>query len=138
MLFRSILAKIEADLAGVDDAVMLDLNGFVAETNATNLVAVRRGKVVTPSADACLPGITRGIVLNLAREAGYDVTERNVSLVELYTADEVFTTGTMGELAPVSEIDGRRIGGGVVGPVTRDLQERFAVLAASSGTPIPR
>ncbi len=135
-LLNNILAKIEADLAGVDDAVMLDLNGFVAETNATNLVAVRHGKVITPSADACLPGITRGIVLDLAREAGYDVTERNVSLVELYTADEVFTTGTMGELAPVSEIDGRIVGGGVVGPVTRDLQERFAGLAARSGTPI--
>jgi branched-chain amino acid aminotransferase group I len=131
-LLNNILAKIEADLAGVDDAVMLDLNGFVAETNSTNLFAVRRGEVVTPAPDACLPGITRGIVLELAREAAYAVAERNVSLAELYTADEVFTSGTMGE------IDGRVVGEGAPGPVTRDLQARFAALAASSGTPIPR
>jgi branched-chain amino acid aminotransferase group I len=137
-LLNNILAKIEADLAGVDDAVMLDLSGFVAETNATNLFAVRRGGLFTPTPDACLPGITRGIVLRLAREAGYDVGERNVSLTELYTADEVFTSGTMGELAPVLEIDGRTIGEGGAGPVTRDLQARFAALAAESGTPIPR
>jgi branched-chain amino acid aminotransferase group I len=137
-LLNNILAKIEADLAGADDAVMLDLAGFVAETNATNLFAARRGRLFTPTADACLPGITRGIVLELAREAGYDVAERNVSLVELYTADEVFTSGTMGELAPVLEIDGRVVGEGAVGPVTLDLQTRFAALARGSGTPIPR
>jgi branched-chain amino acid aminotransferase group I len=137
-LLNNILAKIEADLAGVDDAVMLDLNGFVAETNATNLFAIRRGRVFTPSPDACLPGITRGIVVELARGAGYEVAERNVSLVELYTADEVFTCGTMGELAPVFEIDGRVVGDGAIGAVTSDLQTRFATLVASSGTPIPR
>jgi branched-chain amino acid aminotransferase group I len=136
-LLNNILAKIEADLAGVDDAVMLDLNGFVAETNATNLFGVRRGRVFTPAADACLPGITRGIVVELARKAGYEPAERNVSLVELYTADEVFTAGTMGGLAPVYEIDGRTIGQGDTGPVTNDLKERYAALTASSGTPIP-
>lgn len=137
-LLNNILAKIEADLAGVDDAVMLDLQGFVAETNACNLFAVRRGVVVTPTADACLPGITRGIVLEIAREAGYEVQERNVSLVELYTADEVFTTGTMGELAPVCEIDGRPITEPGPGPVTRDLQARFSQRTAGTGTAIPR
>jgi branched-chain amino acid aminotransferase group I len=136
-LLNNILAKIEADLAGADDAVMLDLTGFVAETNATNLFAVRGGRVFTPSADACLPGITRGIVLDLARDAGYEAAERNVSLTELYTADEVFTTGTMGELAPVLQIDGRVVGTGAAGAVTQDLQTRFAALAASSGTAIP-
>lgn len=136
-LLNNILAKIEADIAGADDAVMLDVHGFVAETNATNLFAVRRGELITPSADACLPGITRGIVLGIAREAGIPVTERNVSLVELYTADEVFTSGTMGELAPVLEVDGRAVGDGEVGSVTRDLQARFAVLAGRSGTRIP-
>ena len=114
-----------------------DVHGFVAETNATNLFAVRRGELITPSADACLPGITRGIVLGIAREAGIPVTERNVSLVEIYTADEVFTSGTMGELAPVLEVDGRAVGDGEVGSVTRDLQARFAVLAGRSGTRIP-
>jgi branched-subunit amino acid aminotransferase/4-amino-4-deoxychorismate lyase len=142
-LLNNILAKLEADLAGADDAVMLDLAGFVAETNATNLFAARGNRVFTPAPDACLPGITRGIVLELAREAGYDVAERNVSLTELYTADEVFTSGTMGGLAPVLEIDGRTIGkgeggDGAPGPVTRDLQARLAELAARSGTPIPR
>ena len=117
---------------------MLDLSGFVAETNATNLIAVRRGALFTPTVDACLPGITRGIVLRIAREAGYEVAERNVSLTELYTADEVFSCGTMGELAPVVAIDGRAVGEGTTGPVTRDLQSRFAALTASSGTPIPR
>jgi branched-chain amino acid aminotransferase group I len=137
-LLNNILAKLEADLAGADDAVMLDLAGFVAETNATNLFAVRGSRVFTPAPDACLPGITRGIVLELAREAGHDVAERNVSLAELYTADEVFTSGRIGELAPVLEIDGRTIGDGAVGPVTRDLHASLAALAARSGTPIPR
>lgn len=135
-LLNNILAKIEADVAGVDDAVMLDVHGFVAETNATNLFAVRRGEVLTPHPDACLPGITRGIVLELSREAGYPTTERNVSLTELYVADEVFTTGTMGELAPVLEIDGRVVGDGSIGPVTHDLQTRFAARTAAEGTPI--
>jgi branched-chain amino acid aminotransferase group I len=135
-LLNNILAKIEADIAGVDDAVMLDMHGFVAETNACNLFAVRRGEVLTPHPDACLPGITRGLVLDISRQAGYPTTERNVSLVEFYIADEVFTTGTMGELAPVFEIDGRVIGTGDVGPVTRDLQSRFAARAASEGTAI--
>lgn len=136
-LLNNILAKIEADVAGVDDAVMLDVHGFVAETNATNLFAVRRGQVLTPHGDACLPGITRGIVLELSREAGYPTLERNVSLTELYVADEVFTTGTMGELAPVLEIDGRVIGDGRIGPITRELQARFADRTAREGTPIP-
>ncbi len=132
-LLNNILAKIEADIAGADDAVMLDLHGFVAETNATNLFAVRRGEVLTPHADACLPGITRAIVLELSREAGYPTTERNVSLSELYVADEVFTTGTMGELAPVLEIDGRMIGGGAIGPITGELQRRFAFRTSREG-----
>jgi branched-chain amino acid aminotransferase group I len=100
-LLNNILAKIEADVAGVDDAVMLDLHGFVAETNATNIFLVRDGVLITPTTDACLPGITRAILLELARAAGIETVERNVSMSELYTADEVFTTGTMGELAPV-------------------------------------
>ena len=135
-LLNNILAKIEADVAGVDDSLMLDLNGFVAETNATNIFFVRRGTVVTPSADACLPGITRGIVIELCNEAGLPLEERNVSTSEAYTADEVFTTGTMGELAPVLEIDGRTIGDGSVGPMTRKLQDLFAERARSEGEPL--
>ncbi|RMF62520.1 MAG: branched-chain-amino-acid transaminase, partial [Calditrichaeota bacterium] len=125
-LINNILAKIQANLAGVDDAIMLDLNGFVSETNATNIFMVKRGELLTPHADSCLPGITRGLVIALARENGIPVTERNISLTEIYTADEVFTTGTMGELAPVLEVDGRRIGSGKIGPTTRRLQKLHA------------
>ena len=137
-LLNNILAKIEADVAGADDALMLDLQGFVAETNATNVFLVREGRLVTPSADACLPGITRGIVLELAAGAGLQTVERNVSLSEVYTADEVFVSGTMGELSPVLEVDGRKIGDVVEGPVTRRLRELHREHAHEEGEPIPR
>jgi branched-chain amino acid aminotransferase group I len=135
-LLNNILAKIEADVAGVDDALMLDLHGFVAETNATNVFLVRRGALVTPPADACLPGITRGIVLELADGAGVEAVERNVSPAEVYTADEVFTTGTMGELAPVLEVDGRLIGSGAIGPITQRMRELFRAHTREEGEPI--
>ncbi len=135
-LLNNILAKLEANVAGVDDAVMLDLNGFVSETNATNLFAVTKGVLSTPHPDACLPGVTRRVVLELARSNGIDTEERNVSLVELYTADEVFTTGTMGELSPVLEIDGRRIGDGAVGGLTARLQALYAEKASKEGVPL--
>lgn len=108
-ILNNILAKIEANVAGADDAVMLDLHGFVAETNATNIFIVVGGRLITPRPDACLPGITRGLVIRLASEDEIKVIERNVSLSEVYTADEVFTTGTMGGLTAVLEVDGRRI-----------------------------
>uniref|UniRef100_A0A6U4DUP7 Branched-chain-amino-acid transaminase n=2 Tax=Phaeomonas parva TaxID=124430 RepID=A0A6U4DUP7_9STRA len=132
-LINNILPKIQANLAGAADALMLDIHGFVAETNATNVFLVKRGAVHTPTGDACLPGITRGTVLRLARELGYEVYERNISLAEFHAADEVFTTGTMGELTPVTTIDGRRIGDpelDAAGPVTRDLQQHYARLPA--------
>lgn len=136
-LLNNILAKIEAEVGGVDDAIMLDQQGFVAETNATNIFLVRGGGLITPTADACLPGITRAIILELARRAEMEVIERNVSLSEVYTADEVFTTGTMGELAPVLEVDGRKIGDGRVGPVTERLAGLHRELARSDGEPLP-
>ena len=132
-LLNNILAKIEADVAGADDALMLDLNGFVAETNATNVFIVRKGELVTPSADACLPGITRAIVIELALGEGIPVVERNVSLSEVYTADEVFTCGTMGELVPVLEVDGRKIAAGGTGEVTARLRKLHAAHAAAEG-----
>ena len=137
-LLNNVLAKIEADVAGVDDALMLDLHGFVAETNATNVVVVRSGALVTPHPDACLPGITRGIVLELAEAHGLKTVERNVSLTEVYTAAEVFTSGTMGELAPVLEVDGRVIGDGSVGTVTRRLQELYGAHTREEGELLPR
>ena len=136
-LINNILAKIEANVAGVDDAVMLDLNGFVSETNATNLFLVKRGGVHTPHADSCLPGITRGVVIQLAQTNGISLCERNITLAELYAADEMFTTGTMGELAPVLMVDGRTIGDGKAGPITRRLQTLFRQQVANSGEPLP-
>lgn len=136
-LINNILAKIEANVAGVDDAVMLDMQGFVSETNATNLFVVKRGRVLTPHADSCLPGITRGVVIEIARDAEIPIVERNISISELYAADEVFTSGTMGELTPVLEIDGRVIGEGAAGPLTRRLQALYHARTAGEGEPIP-
>ncbi len=126
-LLNNILARIEADAAGADDAIMLDLAGHVAETSACNLFHVARGELHTPALGACLPGITRATVLDLARGAGLAAHERGIPPAELVAADEVFTTGTMGELAHVVRIDGRAVGGGDgPGPVTRRLQGLFA------------
>ncbi len=108
-LLNNIIAKIQANVAGVDAAVMLDQQGFVAELNDTNLFLTKAGKVFTPFADACLHGITRGIVIEICKELSIDLEERNLSLTEFYNADEVFACGTMGELTPVTEIDGRKI-----------------------------
>ena len=108
-LINNILAKIEANYCHADDAIMLDNYGFVAETNACNIFMVKDNILLTPHADACLPGITRGLVIEIARKLQIDVIEKNISISEFYNADEVFTTGTMGELTPVVEIDGREI-----------------------------
>ncbi len=136
-LINNILAKLEANVAGVDDAIMLDIFGYVSETNATNIFLIKKGQVLTPHADSCLPGITRGTVIRLTREADIPLVERNVSLTEFYTADEVFTTGTVGELSPVLQIDGRQIGDGEIGAVTLRLQELYAELTAREGEPLP-
>lgn len=136
-LINNILAKIEANLAGVDDAIMLDIYGFVAETNATNLFIVKKETVLTPTADSCLPGITRGLVIELAREAGISIIQRNISLSEVHAADEVFSTGTMGELTPVIEVDGRQIGDGRIGTITRKLQKYHTERTKDAGEPLP-
>ena len=108
-LINNILAKIEANNANVDDAIMLDLYGFVSETNATNIFMIKNESVYTPLADACLPGITRGLIVKICSENKIPIYEKNISVTELYNADQVFTTGTMGELAQVIEIDKRKI-----------------------------
>jgi branched-chain amino acid aminotransferase len=136
-LLNNILAAIEANVAGADSAIMLDLNGFVSETNDTNIFMVRSGTVCTPHADACLPGLTRQMVLDICREQGIPAVERNLSLTELYTADEAFTSGTMGELTPVLEADGRTIGNGVPGELTRRLQTLHREVAWRDGEQIP-
>ncbi len=136
-LLNNILASIEANVAGADSAIMLDYAGFVAETNDTNLFLVSRGKILTPHADACLPGLTRQMIIDICREQDIDCIERNLSLTELYSADEVFTTGTMGELTPVLEADGRCIGDGRRGPMTERLQALHRDYAFRNATPIP-
>lgn len=108
-LLNNILAKIQANFAGVDAGIMLDERGFVAELNDTNLFMVKDNCLYTPFANACLHGITRGFVIELAKANNIPIEERNLSLVDFYNADEVFATGTMGELTPVKEIDGRTI-----------------------------
>jgi branched-chain amino acid aminotransferase len=137
-LIQSILAKIQANVAGADDALMLDLRGFVAETNATHVFVVRRGEVLTSKEAACPEGITRGVVLDLCRRHGVPWREKDLSLTEVYRADEMFCTGTMGEIAPVLRVDGRAIGSGAPGPVTGRLQEWFRQCVREEGTPVLR
>ena len=136
-LLNNILAAIEANVAGADAAVMLDVNGFISETNDTNIFIVKDGNVLTPHADSCLPGLTRRMILRICNDEGIPASERNLSLTELYTADEAFTTGTMGELTPVLEADGRLIGDGSAGPVSLRLQTLHRSVAYEYGSPLP-
>lgn len=133
-LLNSVLAKIQANAAGADDAIMLDGRGFIAETNATHLFLVQDGGVLTPTLAACPEGITRRTVLDICREQDIAATIRDLSLTELYRADEVFCTGTMGELAGVIDVDGRRIGDGAIGPMTRRLSGLYAGRTATAGS----
>jgi branched-chain amino acid aminotransferase len=133
-LVQSILAKIEANVAGADDALMLDTRGFIAETNATHVFLVERGRVLTPRVVACPEGITRGAVLEICRAHAIPCEERDLSLTEAYRADEMFCSGTMGELAAVTRLDGRLIGDGTPGAMTQRLSELFGKLTAREGT----
>ena len=135
-LLNSILAKIEANQAGVDDALMLDLRGFVAETNATHLFLVRQGEVVTSRVLACPEGITRATVLEICAAEGIPHRESDLTSEDAYRADEVFCTGTMGELAAVTQVDARSIGNGLVGPITQRLSNAYARRTASEGVPV--
>jgi branched-chain amino acid aminotransferase len=135
-LLGSILAKIEANVAGADDALMLDHRGMLAETNATNVFFVAGDLLCTPTTAACPEGITRATVLRLAAEAAIPTSVGDFSLAQLYNAQEAFVTGTMGELAAVRTVDGRAIGDGSRGPVTQQLSEAFAALTARSGTQV--
>ena len=125
-LLNSILAKIEANKAGADDALMLDTRGFVGETNATHVFLVRHAEVATSRVVACPEGITRATVLEICEAAGIPSAEADLTLDDVYRADEMFCTGTMGELAGVIKVDGRTIGDGAIGPMTRRLSALFA------------
>ncbi|MFV1981627.1 MAG: aminotransferase class IV, partial [Rhodothermia bacterium] len=136
-LINNILAKIEANVADADDALMLDFEGFVSETNATNVFLVKHGVLLTPWADYCLPGITRAKVIQIARDANIVVVEKRLSITDVYTADEVFVSGTMGELVCVREVDGRVIGDAEIGRVTRRLQSLYTVAIKNYGESLP-
>jgi len=137
-LINNILAKIESNIYGADDALMLDLDGMVSETNATNVFYVKNKVLVTPYADSCLPGLTREKVIEIAKDTGVQFREKRCSLTEFYTADEVFTTGTMGELSHVIAIDQRVIGKGLIGGITQTLQSEYTERTKNIGYAIPR
>src|SRR5258707_6954874 len=141
-LLNSILAKIEANNAGADDALMLDARGFVAETNATHVFIVRnsesrtRGDLATGHVVACPEGITRATVIEICAAEKIRCVETDLSPVDVYGAEEIFCTGTMGELAGVIKIDNRMIGDGKVGPMTKRLSELYAQRTASEGVEV--
>jgi branched-chain amino acid aminotransferase len=135
-LLNSILAKIEANNAGVDDALMLDTNGFVAETNATNVFIVRKGDLATSKPVGCPEGITRATVIEICAAEKIRCVEADLSPVDVYSAEEVFCTGTMGELAGVVKIDNRQIGDGKIGLITTRLTELYAQRTAREGVQV--
>jgi len=134
---KNILAKIDAQHAGAQEAILLNAEGFIAECTADNLFVVKRGRLLTPSPqDGALEGITRGTILQLAAEAGIAASEARLTRFDVYTADEVFVTGTGAELMPVAEVDGRRIAEGSSKPITRRLTDAFHALVRNEGDPV--
>jgi len=126
---NSILGKIESNIAGVDEAIVLDKTGFVSEGVAENVFIVKEGKVITPpTSTGALRGITRNVVIRLVEKLVYPLEERNITPNELFTADEVFFTGTAAEITPVREINKRMIGDGKPGPITKRLIQEFKKL----------
>ena len=122
---NSILANNEATADGYDEALLLDVDGFVAEGSGENIFIVRKGKLYTPDLTSALEGITRDTVVQLAQEMGLQIIEKRITRDEVYTADEAFFTGTAAEVTPIRDVDGRIIGNGKRGPVTHKLQKRF-------------
>jgi len=140
---NSILAKIEANNAGADDALMLDMRGFVAETNATHIFIGRNsdksrasGDLATSRCVACPEGITRATIIEICATEQIRCVETDLSVVDVYGANEIFCTGTMGELAAVTEIDNRQIGDGKVGSMTKRLSDLYTKRTASEGVQI--
>ncbi len=133
---NNILAKIEANVKGGDEAIMIDVHGNVSEGSGDNIFVVKNLKIFTPPALNNLRGITRAAAVELALKEGIDVVETNIGLFDIYTADEVFVTGTAAEIAPVTKIDGRSIGDGVPGQITKKLMAAFKELTRTEGTPI--
>jgi branched-chain amino acid aminotransferase len=133
---NNILAKIEANAKGGDEAIFLDKLGFISEGSGDNVFIVKNGSILTPPTINNLPGITREVVIEIIKKLGIPFAERNLSLYDLYTADEVFVTGTAAEIAPIVEVDGRKIGDGKPGKVTKRLMEEFEKVTQTEGVPI--
>lgn len=134
---NNIMAKFEANRMGAGEGLMLNMEGYVAEATGDNIFVVQKGRLLTPPASAgILEGITRMAVMEIAGAAGIGVEERNLTLFDVYTADESFLTGTAAEMIPMTMLDGRVIGNGKPGPITRKLIERFRARTASEGVPV--
>lgn len=133
---NNVLAKIEANVKGGDEAIFLDRNGYVSEGSGDNIFVVKRGKITTPPTINNLRGITREVVIEIINRLGIPFYEANLGLYDLYTADEVFVTGTAAEVAPIVEIDGRIIGDGKPGKITKQIMEEFEKVTKTEGTPI--
>ncbi len=135
---NSILGKIEANIAGFDEAICLDKNGYISEGVAENLFIVKNGKVITPpTSTGALVGITRDVAMKLAEKLGYTAIESNITPTDLFTADEAFFTGTAAEIVPIVEVNKRTIGDGKPGPITRRLTQKFEKIVRDPKEGIP-
>jgi branched-chain amino acid aminotransferase len=133
---NNILGKIEATYKGGDEAIFFDTNGYLSEGAGDNIFIIKNGTIVTPPTLNNLRGVTRIVALEIATSLGVEVIERNAGYFDLYTADEIFVTGTAAEIAPITVIDGRKIGTGMPGPITRQFMEVFQSVVTREGTPI--
>jgi len=133
---NNILAKLEANEKGGDEAIMFDVHGYLSEGTGDNIFLVKNGCIITPPTINNLEGITRATVIDIAKKLGYLVEEKNCGIYDLYTADEVFVTGTAAEVAPITKIDGRVIGDGKPGKMTKQFMTEFKKLTEIDGTPI--
>jgi len=133
---NNILAKIEANHKGGDEAIILDVRGNISEGSGDNIFIIKNGTISTPQVMNNLRGITRAAAIEIAQDIGYPLLETDLGLFDLYTADEVFVTGTAAEIAPITTVDGRPVGDGSVGTITKELMQRFKELTQTEGTPI--
>ena len=133
---NNILAKIEANQKGGDEAIILDVRGNISEGSGDNIFIVKNGVISTPPVMNNLRGITRAAAIEIAQDISYPLRETDLGLFDLYTADEVFVTGTAAEIAPITTVDGRPVGDGSVGAITKELMQRFEELTQTEGTPI--
>jgi len=133
---NNILAKIEANAKGGDKAIFLDHNGYISEESCDNVFVVKNGMITTPPIINNLGGITRAVVIEIIQKFGIPFQETNIGLYDLYTADEIFVTGTAAEIAPIVAIDGRKVGDGKPGKITKKLIEEFRKITEKEGVPI--